>query len=118
MESYARTTDPTTSHVAAASIRQANHMETVVLDAIAASPNGLTNHELVEATGLAWNSCTPRIRPLVRKGLVRDSGIRRAGPSYRKCIVWKAIMDVCTHCGNTYKHCNCDPICPKTRKAW
>lgn len=88
----ARRTDPQTSKDAAKKVEAttANPMEGKVLEAIRAS-NGLTNHEIVAATGLSWNTCSPRIRPLVRKGLVEDSGERREGPSGKKCIVWKSV---------------------------
>ena len=91
-EAHARSTDPETSEQAAERMRgeEANRVESVVLHALKRNPKGLTNHEIVEWTGLTWNTCTPRIRPLVRKGLVVDSGERRQGPTNRKCVVWKA----------------------------
>lgn len=91
-QAFARSSDPGTSWAAAKSVEgaEATRMELVVLAALKAHPAGLTGHELVEATGLNYESCTPRIRPLVRKGLVVDSGERRTGLSNRKSIVWKA----------------------------
>jgi hypothetical protein len=91
-EAWARSRDPVTSHIAAESVRGdiATKLESDVLAAIKRHPHGLTNHELVTATGLTWNTCTPRIAPLVRKKLVVDSGERRKGPTNRACIVWKA----------------------------
>ena len=65
-------------------------LEAVVLSALREHPNGLTNHGLVRVTGIDWNTITPRIAPLVRKGLVFDSGKRREGPTNRSCIVWMA----------------------------
>jgi hypothetical protein len=89
---YARATDPDTSHEAAEHVRGelATKLEAVVLSALREHPNGLTNHGLVRVTGIDWNTITPRIAPLVRKGLVFDSGKRREGPTNRTCIVWKA----------------------------
>jgi hypothetical protein len=89
----ARHTDPDTSHAAARDVAGAiaSALERRVLAAIKGSPQGLTNHEIVAITGLTWNTATPRIRPLVRKHLVYDSGERRSGETNRKCIVWKAI---------------------------
>lgn len=91
----ARVTDPATSHAAAEAV-QGNlaWLEAVVLGIIAASAaRGVTNHDIVAQSGLPWNTCTPRVRPLVRKGLVKDSGQRRPGPTSgaRKCIVWVAV---------------------------
>jgi len=89
---YARNKDPVTSHEAAESVRgrEANAMEGRVLSELKLWPDGLTSHELVEITGIRWQSITPRIRPLVRKGLVEDSGLRRPGPTGRNVIVWRA----------------------------
>lgn len=91
-DAFARHTDPDTSHMAADSFEKpdTNAMEARVLEALKAHPHGLTNHGIVEVTGLSWNTATPRIRPLVNKGLVVDSGDRRMGPAGRYCIVWKA----------------------------
>ena len=91
-EARARNTDPGTAHEAAAAIEgeKANQMERLVLDVLNGHPGGLTSHELVSLTGLPWNTVTPRIRPLVRKGMAIDSGRRRPGPANRRCIVWAA----------------------------
>lgn len=92
-EAHARTSDPDTSHAAARSVEgeHANSMENRVLHTIRIFANyGITTHELVEATGIPYESVTPRIKPLVQKGLVVDSGERRPGTSKRRCIVWKA----------------------------
>ena len=92
-EAKSRSTDPDTSEQAAESVRGevANRVEKEVLKALKSHHNGLTNHEISMVTGLPWNTCTPRIRPLVRKGLVVDSGERRQGCTNRKCVVWKAV---------------------------
>lgn len=92
-EAWARRSDPGTSHEAALEVEgeQANRMELEVLLALRKAPSGLTNHELVSLTGLPWNTVSPRVRPLVRKGWVQDSGERRKGPTGKRCIVWKAI---------------------------
>ncbi len=92
-EAHARTTDPTTSHQAAREVKpEALSLEQRVLDALSGNPcRGMTSHELVALTGLTWNTVTPRIRPLVKKGLVEDSGMRRNGPTGKKCIVWRAL---------------------------
>ncbi len=86
----ARSTDPGTSRAAAASVSSnANRLEKIVLDAVKASVDGLTSHELAEATGLSLVTVSPRLRPLTNKGLIVDSQIRRAGTSGRQSIVWK-----------------------------
>lgn len=91
-DAYARKHDPDTSQRAASFMRGeiANKLERKVLNAVRSSPAGLTNHEIVALTGLTWNTATPRVRPLVRKGYVMDTGKRRIGPTNRPCIVWIA----------------------------
>lgn len=88
---YARITDLVSSKEAAEEMRKskANRLEQLVILALKESPFGLTNHELVDRTGVNWATITPRVRPLVNKGMVVDSGERRAGASGVRCIVWK-----------------------------
>jgi len=92
-DAYARHSDPGTSERAASFMRGeiANKCERKVLNAIRSSPAGLTNHEIVGLTGLTWNTATPRIRPLVRKGYIVDTGKTKRGPTNRPCIIWKAV---------------------------
>jgi len=92
---YARRTDPETSHDAAKSVggKTATELEAAVVAALRAFPVGLTTHELAAELELDYGSVTPRMRPLVRKGLVVDSGERRESQNrfnHRKCIVWRA----------------------------
>jgi hypothetical protein len=93
-EAYARGSDPETSHEAAGDMKgkRATRLENVAYRALMDHyDNGLTNHELVAVTDLPWNTITPRVRPLVRKGLACDSGNRRKGPAGKYCVVWKGI---------------------------
>lgn len=90
-EALARSTDPGTSHAAAEAVEgtTAARMERKVLEGLAQYPDGLTCHELVEVTGIPYESVTPRIKPLRAKNLVLDSGLRRSKPgSNRLQIVW------------------------------
>ena len=91
-DAYARRFDPDTSHAAAEEVRGslATRLEAKVLSCLRSHPDGLTMHEICELTDMVWNTASPRIRPLCRKGLVEDSGVRRKGPVGRSCIVWKA----------------------------
>lgn len=59
-----------------------------VLAAIALAEDGLTDHELADATGLYLYSAAPRRTELLRGGWVRDSGIRRATPLGADAVVW------------------------------
>ena len=83
----ARNSDPATSKDAARSL-DVERLQKFVLTWLNFSA-GLTAQELADYIGVPRDSISPRIRPLVDKGLVMDSGLRRAGPSGRACIVWK-----------------------------
>lgn len=87
---WARGTDPRTSHEAAASIRLSELQDTV-LQALKIIPGGATSLELADALCMSPWSVSPRIKPLVKKGLVRDSGRTRMGVSGRASIVWEAV---------------------------
>lgn len=87
----ARIADPDTAKTAAASVRVAD-LEERVLKALRKYPlAGMTSHELAVYLNIELVSISPRLRPLVNKGLVVDSGERRQGDSHRKSIVWKAV---------------------------
>lgn len=87
-----RYNDPDTSVEAAVSV-DATRLEAIVLEAIrSCREKGATSSELVALTHMDWPTVTPRCRPLVRKGLIYDSGERRKGLwSNRNQIVWKAV---------------------------
>ena len=85
---YARNTDPDTSHEAADDVegKRATEMERIALAAFALHPvRGLTNDELVAATGIDWNSITPRVAPLRTRGMIE----RRVDPATHK---WQTRM--------------------------
>lgn len=84
----ARIKDPETAKAAARSV-DATRLESLCLDFLRHS-QGLTAHELAQILRLPLVSVSPRMRPLVNKGLVTDSGGRRATASGRKAIVWRA----------------------------
>lgn len=88
-EAYARSTDGDTSIAAAASIRTSD-LETLVFETLRKRPDGATSFELADILGLSVVTVSPRLRPLVNKNLVVDSGDRRIGLSGRKQTVWKA----------------------------
>jgi hypothetical protein len=86
---YARNTDPHTSHDAAHHVDTAK-LEGLVLDVLKKSPGGLTTLQISEALHMRRDTISPRLAPLKRKHLVKDSGKRRAYKSNRKSIVWQA----------------------------
>jgi hypothetical protein len=54
-----------------------------------AGPEGLADHELEQALPrLSANSVRPRRVYMTKKGILADSGRRRAAPSGTPCIVW------------------------------
>jgi DNA-binding IclR family transcriptional regulator len=56
----------------------------------AAGPVGLTTDELARRLNLARPTIQPRSSELRRKGLIRDSGLRRRNASGVNAIVWVA----------------------------
>jgi len=82
----ARSSDPSTSHLAALSIN-ASALEKACLWSLGKSPK--TTEEVAEDTGYSLQSITPRMAPLRSRGMVADTGLRRAGASGRKRIVWR-----------------------------
>lgn len=93
-EAWARGSDPDTSHDAADDARgeRAIKMERQVYACLVARPNGLTNWEIVELSGLSYHSATPRVKPLRNKNLVYDSGEKRLSPYGKMCKVWRATI--------------------------
>lgn len=89
-EAHARTTDPSTSIEAAAAV-QTSEAEQIVYQCLQRNKNGMTSHEVAEATGLPLVNVSPRFRPLANKGLIEPTGDRRTNPSGRSAIVWKVV---------------------------
>ena len=83
----ARASDPDTSHDAAASVNVAR-AEGRVLDCLRVVGKA-NNNEIAEYLGCRVNASSPRIAPLCRKGLVRNSGLRR-----NRQIVWELCDDI------------------------
>lgn len=90
MNAVARTSDPSTSHDAAASVHSTS-LEAKILDKLKsyAAP-GATTYELAAALALSLVSVSPRMKPMQKKGLVRDTGYRARGASGRQQIIWSA----------------------------
>lgn len=88
---FARATDPATSHAAAAAV-DATAKEAVVLAAIAQFPEGCIADDIARVTGLRDGTVTPRLRPLLRKGLIERTGESRPGVSGRHQMVHRAVQ--------------------------
>jgi hypothetical protein len=87
----ARATDPQTSKDAAKTV-DASKMEKIVLEAIRGFPDGCISQE-VECVLAQYrsSSITPRYKPLLKKGLIVDTGEKRPGFSGRSQRVMRAI---------------------------
>ena len=76
----ARNTDPITSHEAAASVKT-SPLQSIILEVFRANPRGLTQDELADKLpNIPLNTLSPRLAPLVRKGLLQPIG-KRLGKS-------------------------------------
>ena len=74
-----RASDPITSIEAAEQV-DSSKLESMVYEAIAKHPNGCTSDEVMAhfpAHGI--QTITPRYAPLIRKGLIEDTGEKRMG---------------------------------------
>ena len=85
---YARTTDPRTSHAAAAAL-SVSPVEARLLASLR-EVGPATSFELADRTGMPITTVSPRLKPLVKQGLARDSGELRRGEGGRSRIVWEA----------------------------
>ena len=87
----ARATDPETSKEAAQSV-DTTKLEQIVLDTIRSFPQGCISQDVEsELAQYRASSITPRYRPLMKKGLIMDTGEKRPGFSGRNQRVMKAI---------------------------
>lgn len=75
----ARSSDPSTSHEAAASV-DAKTLEVEVLLALAHGPQ--TMHRVASILGRELVSISPRFAPLIRKGLIRVVGCEGRRTTY------------------------------------
>lgn len=76
----ARSNDPSTSK----GKKRVNKYEACVLEIVGRNPTlGVTGKDIALSSGFPLNCITPRFAPLRRKGLIKDSGVRRD-----KQIVW------------------------------
>jgi hypothetical protein len=88
---FARKTDPQTSKEAAKTV-DVNKMEQLVLDVIKSFPDGCISQDVESALAqYRASSITPRYRPLMKKGLIVDTGEKRPGFSGRNQRVMRAI---------------------------
>ncbi len=83
-----RPSDPDTSHTAAAAASPGREqIKQIVYNTLLEHPDGLTDWELLEATGLDRDLRGSVIKRRQDCG-ARDTGLRRLSPSGHPCIVW------------------------------
>lgn len=86
-----RNTDPDTSHEAAEKVDTAR-LERMVYEVICKYPDGCIADDVErELAHLRSHSITPRFAPLIRKGFIFDTGLRRPASSGRSQRIVKAI---------------------------
>jgi len=85
----ARGTDPDTSHDAAEKVDTAR-LERMVYEVICMYPNGCTSDQIMRHFPRhGVQTISPRYAPLIRKGLIYDTGERRPGSLGRQQRVLK-----------------------------
>lgn len=89
----ARRCDPFTSHLSAGKItpRLGTIDDSIYKALLAVGESGATSDEIVEMTGIKYRSVTPRLKPMMRKGLVTGGNETRVGESGHKNLIWKAL---------------------------
>lgn len=88
----ARHSDPSTSAMAASTV-DVTRLEGIILDKLKRYKlPGATTYELAESLGLSLVSVSPRMRPLVEKRLIIDTGFRVRGAAGRMHIIWRAVV--------------------------
>jgi len=88
----ARRTDPGTSWAAARLTEpRAGTNRARALAVLREHPDGLTDYELADLTGLQQNSVGKRRGELRDVGLVRATNLQRRAPSGAWAIVWQAV---------------------------
>jgi predicted transcriptional regulator len=83
----ARTTDPETSHAAAASAKLLATRHHWMITSALKLKDGQTIYELAESTGLPHNSVARRMSELEEGGVVYTEG-KRKGKTQRMCRIW------------------------------
>jgi DNA-binding PucR family transcriptional regulator len=88
-----RRKDPDTSHEAAKTVDTAM-LERMVYEIIAMFPRGCTAEDVERALpNIRSHSITPRFAPLIKKGLIVDTGLRKKASSGRNQRIVKAIKE-------------------------
>lgn len=90
-QKMARNTDPDTSHEAAEKVDTAR-LERMVYEVICMYPSGCTSDQIMKHfPNHGVQTISPRYAPLLRKGLIYDTGDRRPGILGRRQRVLKKV---------------------------
>lgn len=88
---HARSTDPITSHMAARYAEDNREQnEEKVLAILNTCRHGLTAREISEFLEIDYVTISPLLRPMARKGLIHEAGIKQNHSSGHKALLWKA----------------------------
>jgi hypothetical protein len=88
---HARSTDPITSQMSAReaeSNREQN--EEKVLALLNTCRHGLTAREISEFLEIDYVTISPLLRPMARKGLIHEGGLKQNHSTGHKALLWKA----------------------------
>lgn len=92
MQTHARSTDPETSHEAAASMGKFLPAldDKIYAALVFAGPPGLTTDEIADFTGLRLVSVSPRLKPMETRGKVIRTGTKM-NKSGRRAQLWEIL---------------------------
>jgi len=88
---HARSTDPITAHFSAREAESNRALnESKVLEILQSCRHGLTAREISEFLEIDYVTISPLLRPMARRGLIHEAGIKENGATGHKALVWKA----------------------------
>lgn len=85
-----RNSDPVTSFISA--VEEEDVVEAYkrrIAECLAAHPEGLTQAEISMLTQIPEPTCSPRLRPMARHGIIVPDGKRRNKTTDKLAIIWK-----------------------------
>ena len=87
---HARSTDPITAQMAARSAESNRALnEEKVLEILRSCRHGLTARELSEFLEMDYVTVSPLLRPMARRGLIHEAGMKENDATGKKALVWK-----------------------------
>jgi hypothetical protein len=85
-----RSTDPITSQLSALQAESNRALnEEKVLEILRSCPHGLTARELSEFLEMDYVTVSPLLRPMARRGLIHEAGMKQNNATGHKALVWK-----------------------------